>query len=103
MWPFDKRVNINNVVKECRNTPGAFLLDVREVDEYKSGHIPGAFNVPLSVLSEVRITIPRRNSVYVYCLRGARSRKAVKLMKQMGYMNVRSIGGIKQYKGKIVR
>ena len=42
---FDK---INKGIREYRNTPGAVLIDVREPDEFRSGHIPGAINMPLS-------------------------------------------------------
>jgi rhodanese-related sulfurtransferase len=36
--------NINKKLEEYRNTSGAVLVDVREVDEFRSGHIPGAIN-----------------------------------------------------------
>ena len=36
--------NINKGLMECKNTPGALLVDVRETDEFASGHIPGAIN-----------------------------------------------------------
>ena len=41
---FFNKTNINDAVEEYRNTPGAVLLDVREADEFRSGHIPGAVN-----------------------------------------------------------
>lgn len=97
---FFKRSNINAAVEECRNTPGAVLLDVRETDEFRSGHIPGAVNVPLSAVST--INVPNSNPLFVYCLRGTRSRQAVKLLKRMGY-DARSIGGIASYKGQTER
>ena len=34
--------NINKGVAEYKNTPVALLVDVRETDEFASGHIPGA-------------------------------------------------------------
>ena len=98
---FFNRININDAVEECRNTPGAVLLDVREVDEFRSGHIPGAVNAPLSAIEQV--TLPKDKPLYVYCLRGTRSKQAVSCLKRMGYQNVRSIGGIASYKGQIER
>lgn len=92
------RSNINDAVDECRNTPDAVLLDVRETDEFRSGHIPGAVNVPLSRIDD--IDIPKDRPLYVYCLRGTRSRKAVSILKRMGY-DAKSIGGIASYKGQI--
>lgn len=92
------RSNINEAVLECRNAPGAVLLDVREDDEFRSGHIPGAVNVPLSRINAV--DIPKDRPLYVYCLRGTRSRQAVGILRRMGY-TARSIGGITGYKGPL--
>ena len=95
------RTNINAGVRECHSTPSAVLLDVREVSEYRSGHIPEAVNVPLSAIQT--ISFPKDTPLFVYCLRGARSRKAVRILKQMGYTDVRSIGGINGYRGEVER
>ena len=95
---FFNKANIYNAVAECRNTPGAVLLDVREIDEFRSGHIPGAVNVPLSAVHT--ISIPKTNPLFVYCLRGTRSRQAVNILKRMGY-DARSIGGITSYEGPV--
>ena len=93
-----RRSRINEAVLECRNTPDAVLLDVREADEFRSGHIPGAVNVPLSRIDA--IAIPKNRPLYVYCLRGTRSKRAVSKLKRMGY-DARSIGGITGYKGPL--
>ena len=94
------KTNINDAVEECRRTPGAILLDVREADEFRSGHIPGAINVPLSGIEMV--TLPKDRSLCVYCLRGTRSRRAVGILKRRGY-DEKSIGGIASYKGELER
>ncbi|MBR3018510.1 MAG: rhodanese-like domain-containing protein [Clostridia bacterium] len=98
---FFNRININEAVEECRNTSGAVLLDVREADEFRSGHIPDAVNVPLSRISS--IALPKTSLLFVYCLRGTRSKQAVSRLKQMGYQNAKSIGGIASYKGQVAR
>ena len=95
------RENINDLVAECRGTEGAVLLDVREADEFRAGHIPGAVNVPLSLISS--IDIPKDRPLYVYCLRGSRSKSAVGALRQMGYADAKSIGGILAYKGPLER
>ena len=96
---FFNRTNINDAVDEWRNMADAVLIDVREADEFRAGHIPGAINVPLSGIDTV--SIPKDKQVFVYCLRGTRSRQAVGKMKKMGYAKVKSIGGIVCYKGQI--
>ena len=96
-----RRDDINAAVAECRQTPGAVLLDVREADEFQSGHIPGAVNLPLSRIGE---TAPEMDTpLFVYCLRGTRSLRAVAELKRMGYARAKSIGGIVRYKGELVR
>lgn len=97
---FFNRTSIRDAVEECRSTPNAVLLDVREVDEFRSGHISGAVNVPLSGIRS--IGIPKDKPLYVYCLRGTRSRQAASVLKRMGY-DARSIGGIASYKGQLER
>ena len=47
----------------------------------------------------VDIAIP----LFTYCLSGARSRKAVRTLKSMGYTNVINMGGINNYKGEMER
>jgi len=98
---FFRRETINTAVEACRNTPGALLLDVREPDEYRSGHIPGADNLPLSRIGEA--AMDKATPLYVYCLRGTRSRQAVAALTRMGYTAARSIGGIVAYQGALER
>ncbi len=90
------RTDINKFVEEYKAAPGAILVDVREKDEFASGHIPGAVNIPLSVISQC--DLPKEAPLYSYCLRGSRSKKAVSILSEMGY-DARSIGGIRHYKG----
>ena len=85
-------------MEECKKTPNAVLLDVREVDEFHSGHIPGAVNLPLSGIDTIEI--PKDKPLFVYCLRGSRSKQAVGVLMRMGY-SAKSIGGIASYKGQV--
>lgn len=98
---FFKREDINAGVTQCRNTPGAVLLDVREADEFQSGHIPGAVNLPLSRIGQA--SLEKNTPIFAYCLRGTRSKQAVSALVRMGYTQARSIGGITGYKGKLER
>ena len=48
--------------------------------------------------------LPDRGApLYVYCRSGGRSRRAAALLKRMGYTNVTDIGGIADYRGRVVR
>ena len=98
---FFRREEINAGAEECRNTPGAVLLDVREAEEFQSGHIPGAVNLPLSRIGQARLE--KSTPIFAYCLRGTRSLQAVGELKRTGYTRVKSIGGITRYKGALER
>ncbi|MBQ9009861.1 MAG: rhodanese-like domain-containing protein [Clostridia bacterium] len=93
------RNRINEGLQEYRNTKGAVLVDVREPEEYRSGHIPGAMNIPLGNIEH--LPVDKSTPVFVYCLRGSRSRRAQSILKQAGFTAVTSIGGISQYRGPI--
>ena len=90
--------NINKGLEEYHSTSGAILVDVREADEFTAGHIPGAGNAPLSTVNST--TLPKDKPLFLYCLRGTRSRQAAGILKKMGY-TVKSIGGISRYKGEV--
>lgn len=92
--------NINRGLETYRATSGAILVDVREADEFATGHIPGAVNAPLSTISNT--TLPKDAPLFLYCLRGSRSKRAAGILKKMGY-TVKSIGGISGYKVTIER
>ena len=94
----------NQGVKEYSATDDAVLLDVRTPDEYRQGHIPGSKNVPLQSIDKVGDIIENKGTpIFVHCLSGARSRQATAVLQQMGYSNVKNIGGISAYTGKVER
>ena len=96
--------DINQGVEEYGGLEGAVLLDVRTPQEYREGHIPGSINVPLQSLSTAdQIPAGKDTLLFVYCYSGARSAQAVKALAQMGYINVKNIGGIAAYTGKVER
>ena len=103
-FDFLKGPDINQGVKEYSTTDSAVLLDVRTPDEYRQGHIPGSKNVPLQSISKVAGMIDNKSTpIFVYCLGGVRSRQAAAILQQMGYTNVKDIGGIAAYSGKMER
>ena len=99
---FLKGPDINAGVKEFRETAGAVLVDVREADEYAEGHIPDAVHLPLSAIQTAPQVLSDKDApLYLYCLSGARSGRATAALKQMGYTNVRNIGGINAWRGEV--
>lgn len=95
--------DINAGVEEFKNTKGAKLIDVRTPEEYKMGYIENSINIPLDRVEMIKNKIKDVNTpLFVHCQSGQRSAHATKLFKQMGYINVKNIGGIATYKGKRV-
>lgn len=103
-FDFLKGADINQGINEYKVTDGAVLVDVRTPQEYKDGHIPGSKNVPLQSLDAIaRVASQKETPLFVYCHSGARSRQAAGILGRMGYANVKNLGGIVSYTGKIVR
>src|SRR5438067_7525040 len=75
---------------------GAVVVDVREAEEWSTGHIPGAKHVPKSYLeSRIEGTVPDRSQhVILYCQSGNRSAWAARtLLDDLGYEHVESMRG----------
>lgn len=73
------------------------LLDVREADEYATGHLPGAMLVPRGILEFKLSSTPelgaRDRKVVLYCKTSGRAALAALAMQEMGYIDVQSIAG----------
>ncbi|SER82658.1 rhodanese-like domain-containing protein [Salisediminibacterium halotolerans] len=86
-----------------QNYRKAQLIDIREEKEFKTGHILGARNIPLSQLKrraeEIRPDMP----VYMYCQNGSKTAQAAKILrKKRGVQDLASLqGGFKKWTGKI--
>ncbi|ATQ67558.1 MULTISPECIES: rhodanese-like domain-containing protein [Methylosinus] len=67
------------------------LIDVREADEYASGHIEGALFNPLSRFDPTQIPRPAENqTIVVYCRSGKRSVNAMEQARLLGRRDVRT-------------
>ena len=76
---------------------GAYILDVREHDEFNAGHIPGAVHVPMdSVPQRTHVsadTVLGDGTTYVVCKLGGRSAQVTAWLVQQGYDAVNLAGG----------
>jgi rhodanese-related sulfurtransferase len=70
------------------------LIDVRTTEEFSSGHIRGALNIPLDSLADHLSEIPDDQPVVVYCRSGNRSAQASQILAQAGYSSIYDLGGI---------
>lgn len=78
------------------------VIDVREADEYKSGYIAGAVNVPLSQLQGRLDELSPDKTLLLYCRSGMRSKKAAAILSKKGYAQLVHLqGGISAWNGKL--
>jgi rhodanese-related sulfurtransferase/glyoxylase-like metal-dependent hydrolase (beta-lactamase superfamily II) len=72
---------------------GAFILDVREPDEWTVSRVEGALHIPLGSLEERLSEVPRDRPVLAYCGGGYRSSSAASVLERAGIETVLSIRG----------
>lgn len=77
------------------------ILDVRELDEFQSGHIRSSINIPLSTLGNEFEKLDKNKEYYVICHLGGRSSKACAFLSQQGYKVVNVLGGMSAWTGEI--
>lgn len=90
---------------EMMSEQEVIVLDVREQDEYDSGHIPGAVLLPVGIIDEdsAAAVIPDRDAVVlVYCRSGNRSKTAAEALAELGYTSVYEFGGINTWPYDII-
>lgn len=83
--------------KHIMETQNVIVIDVREKDEFDSGHIPNAVLLPVGQISKdtAAAVIPNLDTVVlVYCRSGNRSKTASAALAELGYINVYEFGGI---------
>jgi len=91
MEPVDRKALLDLVREEA-----VTVLDVRPVEEYNAGHIPGALSIPLKELKQHLAELPRDQDIVAYC-RGpycVLSVQAVEMLRAQGFNAVRLEEGI---------
>ena len=86
-------VSATEAQKKLAQKPKPFLLDVRQPEEFRSGHIPGAKLIPLGDLRSRMNELPKNQEILVVCRSGNRSQAGRDILKQAGYDQVTSMSG----------
>lgn len=75
---------------------GALIVDVRSPEEFRSGKVPGAVNLPLGELTRqiARVAPDQQKPILVHCLSGGRSAMAQRQLKRLGYTQVFNLGSL---------
>ncbi len=75
----------------------ALLVDVRDADEFETGHVPGAINLPLNQIRHRLDELPRDREVWLYCGVGQRAYYATRVLLQNGFRVKNLSGGFRTY------
>jgi phage shock protein E len=80
------------------------IIDIRDEEEFLSGHIPGARHTPLQELQFALREVEPEEKVIVVCRTGQRAQQVKALLEHEGFTNVEVLeGGMAGYKGEIVQ
>ena len=93
----DYRQITQQEARQMMDKQDVLILDVREQDEYDSGHIPGAVLLPVGTITEETAaqTIAAKDTVVlIYCRSGNRSKQAAAALAELGYTALYEFGGI---------
>jgi rhodanese-related sulfurtransferase len=83
----DVKVRIENVAP-------LFILDVRQPEEFRTGHIAGATLIPLGELNERLKELPKDQEILCVCASGSRSSAATQQLTNAGYKAINLRGGM---------
>jgi phage shock protein E len=79
----------------ARQQQGASLqiLDVRTAEEYATGHVPGAVNIPYTDLTDRLSEVESNKEVVIYCMRGPRARIGEETLQRAGVSKILHLEG----------
>ena len=91
----ENSIDYENAKMILKNDKNVILIDVRSPQEYREQHLEGSINIPLYDIENniSKKVSSKENAIIVYCQSGARSRKAVEILKSEGYNNIYNIDG----------
>ncbi len=99
-----KQISQEEAAEMMAKDDGHVIVDVRRMDEYIEGHIPGAICIPNENIDQEKPEkLPDTDQIIlVYCRSGNRSKQAAEKLAAMGYRNVYEFGGIITWTGETV-
>ena len=94
-------IDISTIEKKVAD--GWQLVDVREIEEYNSGHIPNALNVPLTTITQGDYdTLEQDQNYVIICQSGNRSQTASEQLAKAGFQIVNVKQGMSSWTGDII-
>ena len=93
-----RTIGIEDYRKVVDNPGDALIVDVREAEEYATGHVPGAINIPRGLFEFQiwkQIGFPAKSeldrTLYLQCSSGNRASLAAKSLKDLGFTDVTAV------------
>lgn len=77
------------------------IVDVREPDEWASGHIPGARHIPLGAIHQRHVELDPKQEYIMVCRSGGRSSLACEYLEGLGYKVANMSGGMLEWNGDV--
>lgn len=96
-----KVLQAHEVLERIKHKENVTILDVREHDEWESGHIYGAKHIPLGQIARALNEIQPKQETIIVCRSGNRSGMACDFLSSMGYHVVNMSGGMSQWSGEV--
>lgn len=96
---YPRDISVTQAVE--KRAQGAFILDVRQPEEWAQFHIPGSTLIPLGDLPARLNEVPKDREVVVVCRTGHRSAQGRDILLEAGYTQVTSMtGGITEWQAE---
>ena len=92
-----KRINFDEAKKLIDTRPELIIVDVREEEEFITGHASGALLFPVDEINDVSamMLIPETDRPYLlYCRSGRRSAEAALKLEELGYTEIYDVGSL---------
>lgn len=101
--PGYRQISMEEAAQRMDQEPAAVILDVRRLEEFQEGHIPGAINIPNETIGTQPLPqLPDKDqTILVYCRSGNRSKQASEKLAALGYTQVLEFGGILDWTGPV--
>lgn len=90
------------VLDRLKRNEKLVIIDVREPEEWESGHIPGAKHIPLGQIARALNEMDPKQETIIVCRSGNRSGRACDFLSSMGFNVVNMLGGMSKWPGDIV-
>jgi len=79
--------------RQQKGDEATYVLDVRSPEEYASGHVPGAVNIPYDQIASRMAEVPKDQDVVLYCKSGRRAGIAAEVLAGQGYTRLQHLEG----------